>query len=59
MVGVTTAIYTIARLGRAAGLTDDVHTVTARDPTTFHDFAQVDFRTSADMTGPVRARSTN
>jgi uncharacterized protein YbjT (DUF2867 family) len=35
MVGVTTAIYTVARLGRASGLTDDVRQVTGREPTTF------------------------
>lgn len=40
MVGVTTAIYTIARLGRADGLTRDVHTVTGRDPVTFQQFAE-------------------
>lgn len=32
MVLVTTAIYSVARVGRAAGLTDDVRTVTGRDP---------------------------
>lgn len=40
MVGVTCAIYTIARLGRAGGLTDDVHTVTGNQPTSFRDFAE-------------------
>jgi uncharacterized protein YbjT (DUF2867 family) len=40
MVLVTCAIYTIARLGRAGGLTDDVVTVTGRDPVSFRDFAQ-------------------
>ena len=40
MVGVTTAIYSIARMGKAAGLTDDVRTVTGRDPITFRDWAQ-------------------
>ena len=34
MVGVTTAIYTVARLGRAGGLTDDVATVTGHPPVT-------------------------
>ncbi len=33
MVGVTTALYTIARLGRAAGVTDDVRQVTGAAPT--------------------------
>lgn len=33
MVAVTSGIYTTARLGLAAGLTDDVHTVTGRAPT--------------------------
>lgn len=40
MVGVTCAIYTIARLGRAGGLTDDVRTVTGNNPTSFRDFAE-------------------
>lgn len=40
MVGVTSAIYTIARLGRAGGLTDDVRTVTGNHPTAFHEFAR-------------------
>jgi uncharacterized protein YbjT (DUF2867 family) len=40
MVGVTCAIYTIARVGRAGGLTDDVNTVTGHHPTSFHDFAE-------------------
>ncbi|MEO7060743.1 MAG: NmrA family NAD(P)-binding protein [Lapillicoccus sp.] len=39
MVGVTATIYTLARLGRAAGLTDDVRTVTGRAPVTFAEFA--------------------
>ena len=39
MVAVTTAIYTIARLGRADGLTDDVALVTGRDPVSFETFA--------------------
>jgi uncharacterized protein YbjT (DUF2867 family) len=39
MVAVTTAIYTVARLGRAGGLTTDVQEVLARPPTTFADFA--------------------
>ena len=39
MVVVTTAIYTVARLGKAGQLTDDVHQVTGRDPTSFEDFA--------------------
>jgi len=40
MVGVTTAIYTVARLGKAGGLTDDVHTVTGRDPVAFREWAE-------------------
>jgi uncharacterized protein YbjT (DUF2867 family) len=40
MVGVTAAIYTVARLGRADGLTDDVRTVTGRDPVAFRDWAE-------------------
>ena len=39
MVAVTTAIYTMARLGQAARLTDDVHIVTGQPPTAFKDFA--------------------
>lgn len=39
MVAVTSAIYTIARLGRAAGLTDDVLVVTGQDPGSFREFA--------------------
>lgn len=33
MVGVTTALYTVARLGRADGVTDDVWRVTGKVPT--------------------------
>jgi uncharacterized protein YbjT (DUF2867 family) len=40
MVVVTTAIYTAARLGQAAGLTDDVRTVLGRDPVGFAEFAR-------------------
>jgi uncharacterized protein YbjT (DUF2867 family) len=40
MVAVTTAIYTTARLGLAAGLSDDVRTVLGRDPTDFATFAE-------------------
>jgi uncharacterized protein YbjT (DUF2867 family) len=40
MVAVTTAIYTVARLGKAASLTDDVRTVTGHDPLTFRSFAE-------------------
>lgn len=39
MVGVTTAIYTVARLGKADGLTDDVRTVTGRPPVDFATWA--------------------
>jgi len=39
MVAVTTAIYTVARLGKASGLTDDVRQVTGRDPVSFEMFA--------------------
>ncbi len=39
MVAVTSAIYTVARLGRADGLTDDVLTVTGREPVSFEQFA--------------------
>lgn len=40
MVAVTTAIYTVARLGKAGGLTEDVHTVTGRDPLSFRAWAR-------------------
>ena len=39
MVAVTTAIYTTARLGLAANLTDDLTTVLGRAPTSFATFA--------------------
>lgn len=39
MVAVTTAIYTIARLGRAGGLTNDIARVTGREPISFETFA--------------------
>ena len=39
MVAVTSAIYTTARLGLAAGLSDDVRTVLGRDPIAFAQFA--------------------
>lgn len=37
---VTTVIYTVARLGLAAGLTDDVRAVTGQAPTPFRAFAE-------------------
>ncbi len=40
MVGLTAAIYTTARLGIAAGLTDDVRTVLGREPTGVREFAE-------------------
>jgi len=39
MVGVTTAIYTVARLGQAGGLTTDVQAVLGRAPVDFATFA--------------------
>jgi uncharacterized protein YbjT (DUF2867 family) len=39
MVAVTAAIYTTARLGLAAGLTDDVRRILGRDPLDFATFA--------------------
>jgi len=39
MVAVTAAIYTVARLGKADGLTDDVHEVTGREPVRFREWA--------------------
>jgi uncharacterized protein YbjT (DUF2867 family) len=40
MALVTTAIYTVARLGKADGLTGDVRTVTGREPIAFADWAR-------------------
>jgi len=40
MVAVTTAIYTVARLGRAGGLTDDVQIVTGRAPVPLREWAE-------------------
>ncbi len=39
MVGVTTALYTVARLGKASGRTDDVKQVTGIEPITFKEWA--------------------
>ena len=39
MALVTTAIYTVARVGKAGGLTEDVRTVTGREPVSFRDWA--------------------
>jgi uncharacterized protein YbjT (DUF2867 family) len=39
MVAVTAAIYSVARFGGAAGLTDDVRTVTGVEPVSFAQFA--------------------
>lgn len=40
MVAVTTAIYTVARLGKAGGLTGDVLAVTGHEPLTFRAWAE-------------------
>jgi uncharacterized protein YbjT (DUF2867 family) len=40
MALVTTAIYTVARMGRAGGLTDDVVAVTGRQPLPLRDWAR-------------------
>ncbi|HYN30907.1 MAG TPA: SDR family oxidoreductase [Dermatophilaceae bacterium] len=40
MVGVTSAIFSVARFGRAGGLTDDARTVTGRAPRGFTEFAR-------------------
>jgi uncharacterized protein YbjT (DUF2867 family) len=40
LAAVTTGIYTAARLGLAAGVTDDVERVAGRAPTSFAEFAQ-------------------
>lgn len=39
MLATTIAIYTVARLGRAAGVTDDFRAVTGRAPMTFRQWA--------------------
>ena len=39
MAAVTSAIYTVARVGKAGGLTSDVQTVTGRAPTPFEQWA--------------------
>ncbi|PFG43367.1 uncharacterized protein YbjT (DUF2867 family) [Isoptericola jiangsuensis] len=52
MVAVTTAIYTTARLGLAAGLTDDVRTVLGRDPIDLAAFAHRERR--AWLRSPAR-----
>lgn len=58
MAAVTAAIYTSARLGLAAGLTDDVRTVLGREPIGFAEFARREravwspaVSPSADVTG--------
>lgn len=45
MIAVTTALHTTARLGLAAGQTDDVRRVTGRAPRTFAEFAHRERRT--------------
>jgi uncharacterized protein YbjT (DUF2867 family) len=40
MVLVTTAIYSVARFGKAGGLTDDVRTVTGHEPLDFRAWAE-------------------
>ncbi len=49
MVATTIGIYTIARLGRAGGLTDDVRAVTGRAPTTFREWAFEHFDVRAPL----------
>jgi uncharacterized protein YbjT (DUF2867 family) len=58
MVAVTTAIYTTARLGMAAALSDDVRTILGRDPIDFTEFAhrERDAWMPANETGEPRAR---
>lgn len=61
MVGVMLGIYTAARLGLAAGMTDDVERITGRPPTAFpafaHDargaWARQDPVSPVDPTGPA------
>ncbi|MGZ5399667.1 MAG: SDR family oxidoreductase [Nocardioides sp.] len=54
MVAVTCGIYTVARLGRAGGLTDDVLVVTGREPVSFREFAEREAAQWAprDLSGP-------
>jgi len=64
MVAVTTAIYTTARLGLAAGLTDDVRTVLGREPIDFTAFAHRERdawnpNRTAPQTGGSRATGTD
>jgi len=40
MVAVTTAIYTVARLGKAGGLTNDVQVVTGSAPVSLSQWAE-------------------
>lgn len=56
MVGVTIGIYTAARLGMAAHLTDDVRRVTGRNPRSFRDFA-MDARQAWTRQPPGETRS--
>jgi uncharacterized protein YbjT (DUF2867 family) len=53
---VTVAIYTVARLGHAAGLTDDVRAVIGRAPTPLRAFAERE--RSTWVPGPRRGGST-
>ena len=47
MIAVTSAIYSAARLGLAAGLTDDVHAVGGRPPTDLRHFLAREHRSGA------------
>ena len=51
MIAVTTTIYTIARLGKAAALTTDVHAVLGRAPVGFASFAARERKTLTP--GPI------
>lgn len=54
MVGVTCAIYTVARLGRAGTLTEDVRVVTGHVPVSFHTFAEREVRQWVPSGGGAR-----
>ncbi|RJK98159.1 NmrA family NAD(P)-binding protein [Vallicoccus soli] len=54
LVAVTTALHTVARLGLAGGLTDDVRRVTGRAPTSFLEFARRERAAWEPAAGPAR-----
>ena len=58
MVLVTAAIYTTARLGRAAKLSDEVRAVLGRDPIGFADFAHRERNVWTPVSTPTERRTT-